>query len=146
MEPLSQNIYRNARLTAGLTQERWSEYLGISPDSVRKYESGEMLPGDEIVIRMAEVSGQMILPYWHLSRKSRLAAAILPELEEQTLSESVLQLLLQIEDFREKGMRKLLRIAADGKVDDEERHDFDQAVEDLKRMIQLAYAVGSSGT
>ena len=57
MDKQSGNIYRNARITAGLTQERWAEYLGISPDSVRKYEGGEMQPSDEIVLRMAEISG-----------------------------------------------------------------------------------------
>ena len=142
MEPISGNIYRNARLTAGLTQERWSEYLGISPDSVRKYEGGEMLPGDEVVIRMAEVSGQMILPYWHLSRKSRLAAAILPDLEQQALPEAVLGLLIRIEEFQDSGMKKLLRIAADGKIDLSEAEEYDQAIAELKELIRRAYAIG----
>ena len=143
MEKISGNIYRNARLTAGLTQERWSEYLGISPDSVRKYESGELLPGDESVSKMAEVSGQLILPYWHLVRKSRLAAAILPELEEEkALPEAVLGLLIQIEDFRDVGMKKLLRIAADGKIDLTEEHDYDLAIDQLRELIRRAYAIG----
>lgn len=142
MEQVSGNIYKSARLTAGLTQERWSEYLGISPDSVRRYESGEMLPGDEVVIRMAEVSGQMILPYWHLIRKSRVAAAILPELqEEKALPEAVLGLLVTIDDFREKGMKKLLRIAADGKIDAAEEDDYRQACGELTELIRRAYAL-----
>lgn len=143
MEPTSGNIYFNARRTAGLTQERWSEYLGISPDSVRKYENGEMMPGDEVVIRMAEVSGQMILPYWHLSRKSRLAASILPELEEQqALPQAVLGLLIQIDAFRDSGMKKLLRIAADGKIDPDEAGDYDEVIAELTELIRRAYAIG----
>ena len=140
MEQISGNIYKNARLTAGLTQERWSEYLGISPDSVRKYESGEMLPGDEIVIRMAEVSGQMILPYWHLVRKSRLAAKILPELEEQKgLPEAVLGLLIQLDDFREDGMKKLVRIAADGKIDEDETEEYLRILDQLRELLRRGY-------
>ena len=73
MDRKSGNIYRNARITAGLTQERWAEYLGISPDSVRKYESGEMMPAEDILLMMADISGLKILPYWHLSQKSRIA-------------------------------------------------------------------------
>ena len=143
MEHLSGNIYRNARLTAGLTQERWSEYLGISPDSVRKYESGEMIPGDEVVIRMTEVSGQMILPYWHLTHKSRIAASILPEIEEeQALPQAVLGLLIQIEDFQDSGMKNLLRIAADGKIDLTEERDYDEALAQLSELIRRAYAIG----
>ena len=141
MEQISGNIYKNARLTAGLTQERWSEYLGISPDSVRKYENYEMVPGDEVVIRMAEVSGQMILPYWHLVRKSRVAAAILPELEEKALPEAVLGLLVTIDDFREQGMKKLLRIAADGKIDAAEEEDYRKACAELTELIRRAYAL-----
>ena len=41
------NIYKRARATAGLTQERWAEQLGISVESVRLYESGAGLPSDE---------------------------------------------------------------------------------------------------
>ena len=63
MDPKSGNIYRNARITAGLTQERWAEYLGISADSVRKYESGEMMPAEDVLLMMADISDDEIIPY-----------------------------------------------------------------------------------
>ena len=127
MEQKSPNIYKNARITAGLTQERWSEYLGISPDSVRKYEAGEMLPGDDVVLKMAEVSGQLILPYWHLTRKSRIAAAILPELEEEKgLPEAVLGLLIQI----------------DGRITENEAEDYERAISQLSVLVSRAMALG----
>ena len=143
MERESRNIYRNARIAAGMTQERWSEHLGISTDSVRKYESGDMLPGDEVVLAMAEVSGQLILPYWHLSRKSRIAGAILPELEEQQgLPEAVLGLLIQIEDFRATQLPALMRIAADGKISEDESPAYREAVAAITELIRRAYACG----
>ena len=143
MDKESRNIYRNARIASGMTQERWAEHLGISPDSVRKYESGEMLPSDDVVVRMAEVSGQLILPYWHLSRKSRIAGAILPELEEQPgLPEAVLALLIQIEDVQSSVMPKLVRIAADGRISEEERDDYSAAVGQLQELIRKAFAIG----
>ena len=52
------NIYRDARRTAGLTQERWAELLGLSVEAVRLYEGGKNLPSDEVVLRMAEAAGQ----------------------------------------------------------------------------------------
>ena len=145
MKERSGNIYRNARQTAGLTQERWAEYLGISPEAVRQYEGGIIMPGDEVVLKMAEVSGMHILAYWHLVRKSRLAAKILPELEEQKgLPEAVLGLLIQLDDFREDGMKKLVRIAADGKIDEDETEEYlrilDQLRELLRRGYELSYA------
>lgn len=142
MDLKSANIYKNARITAGFTQERWAEYLGISPDSVRKYEGGGMMPGDDVVLKMAEVSGQLILPYWHLTRKSRIAAAILPELDEELgLPEAVLGLLIRIDDFREDGLQKLIRIAADGKIDSQEQSAFDEALKQLAEIVSKAIAL-----
>ena len=133
------NIYRNARRAAGYTQQHWAEFIGVSTEAVRQYETGVNMPGDAIVLRMADISGMKILPYWHLSQKSRLAAAILPELEEQpALPEAVLGLLIQIEDIRSDVMPELIRIAADGKVDDEERESYLKAIEKLKAMIRTA--------
>ena len=109
MKEHCRNIYQTARRTAGSTQEHWAEQIGVSVEAVRQYEGGIIMPSDEVVLRMAEVSGMLILPYWHLTRKSRIAAAILPELGEKRLPEAVLGLLTQIDDFREDGMRKLLR-------------------------------------
>lgn len=142
MDRKSGNIYRNARITAGLTQERWAEYLGISPDSVRKYESGEMMPAEDILLMMADISGLKILPYWHLSQKSRVAAEILPKLEEtKSLPEAVLALLVQIEDFQEDGLKQLVRIAADGKITRDETAVFDDCLRQLQQLIQKAYAL-----
>lgn len=135
------NIYQSARITAGLTQERWSEVLGISAGAVRQYESGEILPSDEVVIRMAEVTGQHIICYWHLIQKSRVAAQILPDLERKDLPEAVLQLLVQVTEFQEHGLRELTRIAADGKVSAEERQDFDMALAQLGDLISSAFCI-----
>ena len=137
------NIYRNARKASGLNQERWAEFLGISPEAVRQYEGGIIMPGEDVLLRMADISGMKILPYWHLSRKSRLAAAILPELDEQQgLPEAVLALLIQIEDFKDSGLKKLLRIAADGKVDQDEAKEYAEAVAQLSELVKRAYALG----
>ena len=134
------NIYRIARRTAGLTQERWSETLGVSTEAVRQYEGGIIMPSDEIVIRMVEVSGMHILGYRHLVRKSRLAARILPELEEQKgLPEAVLSLLIQLDDFREDGMKKLVRIAADGKIDEDETEEYLRILEQLRELLRRGY-------
>ena len=136
------NIYRKARDASGYTQERWAEHLGISPEAVRQYESGKIMPSDDIVLQMAEISEMLKLPYWHLQRKSRIAAAILPELDEKGLPEAVLGLLLQIEDFRESGMKNLLRIAADGKVDESECEDYDRALQEISSLVAKALALG----
>ena len=149
MQDDCRNVYRNARRTAGLTQERWAEVLGISVEAVRQYETDRARPSDEVALRMAEVAGQHIICYWHLLNKSRVAAAILPELPQKRLPEAVLGLLSQITAFREDGMEDLIRIASDGYVDASEAARYSRAIGQLQELISAAlalqYAKGDEG-
>lgn len=133
------NIYRNARRTSGLTQERWAELLGVSVEAVRQYEAGIIMPGDEIALRMAEAAGQHIVCYWHLLAKSRAAAQILPEIREKGLPEAVLTLLGKVRDFQEDGMEELLRIAADGRVSEDEQESYREALQQIRELITAAW-------
>ncbi len=141
MQSDCQNFYKNVRISAGLTQERWAEVLGISYDAVRQYESDTILPSDEVVLRMAEVSGQHIICYWHLIHKSRVAAKILPDLERRDLPEAVLSLLVQVTEFQDNGLRSLTRIAADGKVSAEERAEYEADLAQLRDLIAAAFHI-----
>lgn len=132
------NIYQDARRTAGLTQERWAELLGISVDAVRQYETDRILPSDEVVLRMAEAAGQQIICYWHLIHKSRVAASLLPELDRKRLPEAVLSLMVAVRHFQDDGMRELTRIAADGKISPEEQADYMTAMEQLQSVVREA--------
>ncbi len=132
------NIYQDARRTAGLTQERWAELLGISVDAVRQYETDKIRPSDEVVLRMAEAAGQHIICYWHLLNKSRVASEILPDLEQKKLPEAVLSLLVAVQTFQDDGLRELTRIAADGKISPEELADYNKVMEQLRGVIREA--------
>ncbi len=137
------NIYKRARKTTVYSQEAWAGLLGVSVEAVRQYENGTIMPAEDILLTMAEISGLTILPYWHLQKKSRIAGAILPELEEQKgLPEAVLALLIQVEEFQANGMRALMRIAQDGRVDEDEAEAYDEAIRQLQRMIRKAYELG----
>jgi transcriptional regulator with XRE-family HTH domain len=135
-------IYESARTSSGYTQERWAEYIGVSTEAVRNYELGNYLPTDEVLLKMADISGMKALPYWHLSQKSRVAAEILPKLEgTKSLPEAVLALLVQIDDFQEDGMQELIRIAADGKVTRDEAAIFNDCLLQLQNLMQKAFAL-----
>ena len=133
------NIYRNARRTAGLTQERWAELIGVSVEAVRQYEAGIILPGDEVAVRMAEGCGQHIVCYWHLLNKSRAATEVLPEVRHRRLPEAVLTLLAKVKDFQGDGLEELLRIAADGQVSADERERYGDALRQLRALITAAW-------
>ena len=136
------NIYQNARRAAGLTQERWAEALGLSVEAVRQYENGGCLPSDGVVARMAELSMLPPLGYWHLRRKSEIAATELPPVERLPLAQAVVQLLAAIRSFEEKhGEDALLHIAADGRVDPSEEARYKSTVRDLHGIVQAALQI-----
>ena len=131
-----------ARQTAGLTQERFAEALDISVEAVRQYESEKIMPSDDVVTRMVEISSQPVLGYWHLLNKSRVAADILPEISECSLPQAVIQLICKIRDFGERHRTDdLMDIAADGRIDDTERELFNSIVAELDSVVQAAMTV-----
>ena len=141
MEPDYRNIYRYARKRTGFSQEYWAEMIGVSADAVRQYEAGRMLPSDDVALAMSEVAGWRALCYRHLIQKSLAAQKILPELQEKTLPEAVISLLLLLQDFQRGGMQDLLRLAADGKIDQGETVAFGEALSELDGVIRAAYEV-----
>lgn len=142
MEKNLENDYKIARAAAGMTQERWAERLGVSVESVRLYETGRNLPSDEVVQRMIELSMMPVLGYWHMQKKSRLAAELLPEVPEVGLPQAVVLLLGALRNFQqEQRVDELLRIAADGVVSGAEASDYAEILEDLQEIVEAAAAL-----
>lgn len=140
MEQRTTNIYKNARQTAGLTQERWAEQLGVTADTVRLYESGRNYPSDEVAARMAEVAGMPVLGYWHLKLKSALANDALPDVARVPLPQAVVGLLAAM-DAVQPQVKELLMIARDGIVDAGETELFEDILDDLEDVVTAALAV-----
>lgn len=142
MQDECRNIYYNARRTAGLTQERWAEVLGLSVEAVRQYETDKITPSDTVVKRMIEVAALPALGYWHLCHKSSLMRDALPPVERLPLAQAVVQLLARMREFdREHRDDALLTIAEDGRVDPDELPHFKQVVRDLHGIIQAAIQI-----
>lgn len=140
MEPRTTNIYKNARQTAGLTQERWAEQLGVTADTVRLYESGRNYPSDEVAARMAEVAGMPVLGYWHLKLKSALANDALPDVARVPLPQAVVGLLAAMDTIQPQ-VKELLVIALDGIVDEGETELFEDILDALEDVVTAALAV-----
>lgn len=140
MEPKPRNIYKTARTVAGLTQERWAEAVGVSVDSIRGYEAGNVIPADETVRAMSEISGLAPLSYWHLCNKSTLAADMLPDVEQLPLPQAVVQLLVAISEFSEDHAN-LLVLAADGKISPDEAVEWEGIKKRLDRVVKAAMQV-----
>ena len=138
MAALYPNIYQRGRKTTLLTQEEAAERLHISPETLKRYEGGRLTPSDETVARMCEVYGVSWLALEHAKATDRLG--ILPELEPKPLPMATIALTNRLRAAADR-LAGLLRIAEDGVIDDAERPEFDDIVQDLRETIAAAYQV-----
>lgn len=138
MAALYPNIYQRGRKVTLLTQEEAAERLHISPETLKRYEGGRLTPPDETVARMCEVYGVRWLALEHAKATDRLG--ILPELEPKPLPMATISLTNRLRDAADR-LAGLLRIAEDGVIDDAERPEFDDIVQDLRETIAAAYQV-----
>lgn len=138
MAALYPNIYQRGRKVTLLTQEEAAERLHISPETLKRYEGGRLTPPDETVARMCEVYGVRWLALEHAQATDRLG--ILTELEPKPLPMATISLTNRLRDAADR-LAGLLRIAEDGVIDDAERPEFDDIVQDLRETIAAAYQV-----
>lgn len=146
MEKRGYNMYQRARKESLLTQEEAAERLYLSAKSVKAYEQGLREPDNGTVARMAEIYGTPWLLLEHAMRSSR-ALGILPEgIALQGLPTAVLTLVnrcLALSD----DYRRLMAIAEDGVVDEEERPEYDRIAQRVRDVVaagfQVLYAEGT---
>ena len=133
-----ENIYRRARMSAGLTQERAAEKLGISVESIKAYESYTRLPPFDVVDGMVIVYDTQYLAYQH-TRIVSGAVKVVPEVEQLDLPRAALRLINKTMAFADKRRdRDLLAIAEDGVIDEAERPLFEAIVTELDELIKAA--------
>ena len=134
------NIYQTARKAAGLTQEAAAERLAVSDTSIRAYESGERLPGDDIVARMCAVYNVQYLGLQHLQLKTALLPDCVQEARPEPLP--VIKLVRRVLRFAEAHRSdQLLEIAEDGVISDGERALFEEITCELGDIVQAALAL-----
>lgn len=131
------NIYKTARRNADITQEAAAEQLGISVESVRAYETGQRIPPNHVVSRMVICYDAQRLAVYHVNLHDELASSIIPVIQSRTLMESVVRLCNRLNRFSSShSVERLLEIAEDGKIDEEERAEYDSILSELKALIQ----------
>ena len=138
MYPEYPNLYQRARKATRLTQEEAAERIGVSPESMKQYESGRRVPPDGVVAKMVEVYDLPWLALEHSRATDQLG--VLPEVETKPLPQATITLTNRLRDAADR-LAGLLRIAEDGVIDDAERPEFDNIVQDLRETIAAAYQV-----
>lgn len=131
------NIYKNARRAAGFTQEAAAEQLGVSVESVRAYETGQRVPPNDVVEQMVICYNAQRLAYQHLHETNVLMARVVPELEPRSILEVAVRIYNRLNQFQNgHGLDRLMAIAEDGQIDQNERLEFDDIMEDLREIVK----------
>ena len=134
MSKEDESMYARHRNAAGMTQERAAELLGVAPRTLQAWERGESTPPNARVLAMCDIYSSII------------AYDVLPPVRAVPVAQAVCQLLSAIRKLEEiHAGDKLLEIAADGRVDEIERADFEQLLIELDpvmaAVLSLRYAV-----
>lgn len=134
----NRNIYQMAREDAGFTQEKASEYLDISIDSLRAYEGERRIPPDKVVLGMIEIYKSNFLAYQHLSTKSEIGASYLPNIEAKDIPNLTIRLLKSIQDL-EKLKSNIINTTYKGHIED--KSEWNKIVSKLDEFISIALSL-----
>lgn len=138
MERGLNNIYKTSRLAKGFTQERWAELLGLSVTSVSNYENGLQIPGDDVVLNMAMISGDEALLMRHMLATSNIARMTFPEIQlDMPLERATLVLMTRIKAYSDE-QYEMLGLVEDGKITEDELADWEGVMEKLDALIVAA--------
>lgn len=128
------NIYQKAREVAGYTQERASELIDISVESIRAYETERRVPPNEVVAKMVEIYDARYLAFQHLKSSVPIAREFLPNIEVRDIPGAMLRLQKEVTDFI-KCRDELIDITCDGQITDDERPRFDAIMKELNDIV-----------
>ena len=126
--------YQLAREERGLTREKASEVLKvITPDRLEKIENEKTVPYPEEVLAMAEGYQMPDLCNYFCARVCRIGQVYVPEVQIRDLSRIILEMIASLNRIGTKKDR-LIEIAADGGISNDELDDFIEIQDELEKM------------
>lgn len=129
-----QNIYKNARKSAGMTQEKAAQLLNVSVDSLRDYEQSQRPVPSDVASAMCDVYQAPYLAVQHLRRSSELGKRVVPEIQLKDLPEAVLGVLAAVQRFIVK-RDAMIEIVADGKIEEDEQAEWDEIMDRMNNLF-----------
>lgn len=141
-----------ARKKAGLTQSKASEMMStISEDRLSRIEKGKINISPEDVLEMATAYKRPDLCNYFCTHNCAIGKKMVEPIKVSQLSDIILQMLASLNAMDQKKNR-LIEIAADGKISDDELEDFatiqlqldtiSQTVSTLKLWVNTTIAQG----
>lgn len=142
-----QNIYQRARENTNLTQEKASEQLDISVESLRAYENDKRMPPTTIVSKMTEIYNNQFLGYQHLKSSIGNELIDLPNVKLKTISSAALKLYIAIRNYL-KLEDDFIRVVEDDVIDKGEEEVWNIGMENIddlhEAVLGLKFATKAS--
>lgn len=128
------NPYQVAREELRLTRAEAEALLeGVSEDRIEKIENERSLPQPEEVLLMAQKYKKPSLCNFYCSNECPIGRQYVPEIHVKELSAIVLEMLASLNSVS-KTKDRLIEIAADGVISDDELDDFIHIQRELERI------------
>ena len=120
----NKNIYQIWREECELTRERASEMMtGVSASRIEKIEYNLQDPTPYDIVQMADCYKRPDLCNYYCSHKCEIGHRYVPEVEVSDLSNIILETIASLNEINPLTTR-LIQIARDGKISDDEIKDF----------------------
>lgn len=130
----NKNKYQLVREELGLSREKAGELLeALSPERIEKIENERSLAQPEEVLLMAQKYRRPSLCNYYCSHECPIGRQYVPEVEVKELSAIVLEMLASL-NAANKEKDRLIEIAADGRITNDEIDDFIFIQEELERI------------
>ena len=130
----NKNKYQLAREELGLSREKASELLEtVTPERIEKIESEKSRPYPDEVLTMAQKYRRPGLCNYYCSNQCPIGQEYVPEVQIKELSAIVIEMLASLNSVN-KTKDRLIEIAADGVISDDEIDDFIHIQEELERI------------
>lgn len=130
----NKNVFWQAREALGLSREAASELLEtIPPERIERIETEKFMPHPDEVLLMAEKYKAPTLCNYYCSQICPIGQQYVPEIKVKDLSQIVLEMLASLNSVQRQTTR-LIDIAADGIIDNDELKDFVHIQKELERI------------
>ena len=130
----NKNVFWQAREAMGLSREAASELLEtIPPERIERIETEKFMPHPDEVLLMAEKYKVSTLCKYYCSQQCPIGQQYVPEIKIKDLSQIVLEMLASLNSMQRQTTR-LIDIAADGVIDNDELKDFVNIQKELERI------------
>ena len=135
----NKNSYQLAREELGLTREKASELLEtIAPERIEKIENERTVPRPDEVLTMAEKYKRPSLCNCYCSQQCPIGQRYVPFVTRRELPAIILEMLASLNAMNSKKER-LIEIAADGKISNDEIDDFIKLLTDMDEIVDFIH-------